>query len=160
MFYSSENIFYRESFVLFFIPWEQTVLRAVTYFLLQMVEYHCKKLIIGRGGDFTLKPLKLEISFRHFPSHFNAFLTCTVTVNEPIQYTIMEMYTSSLYSAYFFIYTLKEVKGLTISMGIQCFSGLKHKPCTHGEVRFESCLCSVVTDSPSGLSYNFGLFTF
>ncbi|TMS20480.1 Carbohydrate sulfotransferase 14 [Larimichthys crocea] len=60
------RIFFIENHLYYFLFPRATnsILRAVTYFLLQMVEYHCKTLIIGRGGDFTLKPLKLEISFR------------------------------------------------------------------------------------------------
>lgn len=57
------------------------------------------------------------------------FLSSTVTADEAIQLTRMEMYISLQEQlAYFFIYTLKEVKGLMVSVGIQWFSRLKHIP--------------------------------
>ena len=60
-------------------------------FVLELFDYHCNILIIGRDRDFKTTKAWNQLQTKEKKNHCPMFLSCTVTVTQPIQYTLMEM---------------------------------------------------------------------
>lgn len=85
-----------------------SVFIAVTHFYLRCFGY-CKMLIrfdfkTTKAGNQLQTKVKTNILF-------NMFLSCTVTVKEPSQYTNVHKVARSNYFSCFFFYTLEQAKG-------------------------------------------------